>query len=69
MPCSPERFNLERLSHTETDRTLPKGLVFKMALSSTSLVVQWLRLCAPNARYGFNPSLGEQRSHMLHSVA
>lgn len=35
----------------------------------TSLVIQWLRLCAPSAEVGFHgwvPSLvGEVRSHML----
>ena len=68
MTCSPEN-NLERsFSHIEIDRTCPKGLVFKMALRyfpgcpvvKTLLQMQGIRI---------QSLVGEQGSHMLHSVA
>ena len=35
-----------------------KGCLFKMSLGGTSLVVQWLRISAPNAGLGFGPWSG-----------
>ena len=60
MTCSPEN-NLERsFSHIETDRTLPKGLVFKMTLRYFPGCPAVETLCSKRKGYGFDPWLGNK---------
>ena len=57
--------NNELLIHAKTQKNLENIIPCKELVTGTSLVVQWLRLCAPNARGQRSIPSQETSSHML----